>query len=1658
MKTSYLYIRNAVLKKTFFLVNQKNLVVIWVVLILGWSVNADAGKTIPKHKADRARHQKVSATASPSLVYAGPQTYTVGVPISPLTPASINVAPYGFAQDPVLLHQVLPLVALSDYGLVEDASGNLYMTNDKEVDKVAPDGTLTVIATGFNSLAEIALDASGNMYVADNGANLVIEIPAGGGTQTNIGTGINEPVGVVVDASGNVYVSEYANNDVKKIQAGTNTTTVFATGFSTPLGMALDAAGSLYVCDSGNNLIRKIRQDGGGTQTILCISGDVYTPAHVTIDHSGTLFVSAIDQQSFATSGQAFFYLLAGSTQPVFMTPSTGDLPFGITTDPWGNIYAAQGDGYGDNALIELTPAGGYFISSTLPTGLNFNGTTGTISGTPLVASPPTTYTITAYNISSDGDTSLTASATVNITVNTDTPPVVSYGSPQTYVINTPNTARPASTGGLISGVSYPAAAGTVGHGFNLPNGVAKSASGIVYVADRGTNTVKEITTGELGTTLILASGFNKPTGVAVDAAGDVYVADYGNNAVKKIPAGGGAVVTWGSGFSSPLGVAVDAAGNVYVADKGNNAVKRIATNGITTVSIGSGFNAPSGVAVDGAGNVYVADTGSGTIQEIPQGGTTHEVFSGFVNPFGVAVDASGNIFTVNEGDNTVYVNGHTGFAGSEFNSPEGICVDNAGNIYIADTGNNEIRTIAPLDGFFISSVLPAGMIFDSKLGIISGTPTALTAVTNYTVSAYNSAGSTTATFSAKVVNDGDVALLSNLSLSVGTLFPAFGNNTITYAASVGNANTSMTATPTATDASATIKVNGATVASGSPSAAIPLSVGANTLTTVVTATDGTTTNTYTVTVTRAPSSNATLAGIVLSSGTLSPAFSGGTTGYTATVNGATASITVKPTVADNTATVTVNGTAVTSGTASGAITLNLGANVITIVATAQDGSTTQTYTLTVTKLSNDATLTSITTSPSIPLVAISGPGYKNYTGSVPNTTVSVQIIPVTESASATVKVNGTTVATGAASQSIPLIAGDNVINTVVTAQDGTTDTYIITITRAPSSDANLGNLTISSGTLTPVFSTSTTSYTVAVSGSVSSITVTPTVADAATVKVNGTAVTSGTASGPITLSVGSNTISIVLTAQDGSTTKTYAITVTRAAASNIATLSKLTTSSGTLTPAFATATTSYTDVAHSVSSIAFRATTTDPLATETINGTAVPEGTVSYYVPLNAGVNNISIVVTAQDGVTKDTYTIAVTRLPEVATLSKLTVSSGTLSPAFATGTTSYTDVAHAVSSIAFRATTTDPLATETINGTAVPEGTVSFYTPLSVGVNNISIVVTAQDGVTMDTYTVAVTRLPEIATLSKLTVSSGTLSPVFAAATTSYTDVAHAVSSIAFRATTTDPLATETINGTAVPEGTVSFYTPLNVGSNTITIIVTAQDGVTTDTYTIAVTRLPEIATLSGLTISSGTLSPAFATATTSYTDNVANTISSIAFRATTTDASATETINGTAVPEGTVSFYVPLNVGANTITIIVTAQDGITTDTYTLAVTRVAPPGAKAVYQPVSVETTTETPRPENDGILVHQGVSPNGDGIDDFLQIDNITNYPDNRLAIMNRNSILVYEAKGYDNASRAFDGHSNKNGQMQLPGTYFYELDYVVDGIIKHKTGFLVLKY
>src|SRR6185437_5806856 len=188
---------------------------------------------------------------------------------------------------------------------------------------------------------------------------------------------------------------------------------------------------------------------------------------------------------------------------------------------------------------------------------------------------------------------------------------------------------------------------------------------------------------------------------------------------------------------------------------------------------------------------------------------------------------------------------------------------------------------------------------------------------------------------------------------------PTFDYTNTSYTSTVSVA--SIRVIPTAADPGASITVNGTAVASGAASDPISLTVGNNTVSIVVTAADGVGTQTYTIAVTRAPSTNDNLANLRVNGYTLSPSFNAAITSYTSTVPNTTASVKITPTTSDPAATVTVNGTTVTSGTASGAIALNVGDNTITTVVTAQDLTTTKTYTITVTRLlSNDANLSNL--------------------------------------------------------------------------------------------------------------------------------------------------------------------------------------------------------------------------------------------------------------------------------------------------------------------------------------------------------------------------------------------------------------------------------------------------------------------------------------------------------------------------------------------------------------------------------------------------------------------------------------------------------------------------------------------------------------------------
>ena len=309
------------------------------------------------------------------------------------------------------------------------------------------------------------------------------------------------------------------------------------------------------------------------------------------------------------------------------------------------------------------------------------------------------------------------------------------------------------------------------------------------------------------------------------------------------------------------------------------------------------------------------------------------------------------------------------------------------------------------------------------------------------------------------------------------------------------------------------------------------------------------------------------------------------------------------------------------------------------------------------------------------------------YTASVANTITHVKLTPTKAHTGASIKVGKgtslTAVTSGADSSAIALSVGSNAIKVEVTAQDGTTKrTYTVTVTRAAatqSTNANLSGLTAKSATsgtgtfstlaLSPsTFAAATTAYTASVANTITHVKLTPTKAHTgASIKVGKgtslTAVTSGTESSAIALSVGSNAIKVEVTAQDGTTKRTYTVTVTRAAAtqSTNANLSGLTAKSATsatgtfstlaLSPStFAAATTAYTaSVANTITHVKLTPTKAHTSASIKVGKgtslTAVNSGADSSAIPLSVGSNAIKVEVTAQDGATKRTYTVTVTR-----------------------------------------------------------------------------------------------------------------------------------------------------------------------------------------------------------------------------------------------------------------------------------------------------------------------------------------------------------------------------------------------------------------------------
>ncbi|HEY3839663.1 MAG TPA: putative Ig domain-containing protein, partial [Bryobacteraceae bacterium] len=650
-----------------------------------------------------------------------------------------------------------------------DLSGNLTRVAGNSRLGFSGDGAAATSAQLYNP-GGLAVDSGGNIYIADSGNNRIRKVTPSNGNigtiaglatagytgDTNAATGaqLNNPQGLAIDSSGNLYIADAGNHAIRKITAATGViTTIAGTGFpgnsgdgqtattaqlNGPQGVAVDTALNVYIADSNNHKIREVQNGIMSTiagNGIAGYSGDnglaktaqLNLPTQVAVDPGGVIYITDSNNQrvrKIVTSG-VITTVAGGGSGPV-------GIPSGIATDTGANLYVADSSG---SHILKFTPSGSITI----------------IAGTG-----------TRYNLGDGGNA--TAAQLV-------TPEGLAVSAQGIYIADKGEARiRKIQPGGTIT--SPPGATGigpagvAVDSGENLfiadtaGNQVLKVAPGGQITLIAGTGIPGAFGDGGLATVAQL----NQPSGVAVDASGNVYIADTVNNRIRKVTLATGIITTIAGssqGFggdnqiatsallNQPAGITLDTNGNIYIADTGNNRIREITTTGIITTVAGNGTNAwggdngaatqasissPHGVAVDGRFNIYIPDY-SGRVRKV----------------------ATSGIITTIAGSSTQGYSGDSGPALSgQLSTPWGITVDGSGYVYVSDPGAQAVRELSPATSTTLavqstslanaavgipyaqtvlasggtppytwtSSTLPPGLTLSSA-GSITGTPTA---------------------------------------------------------------------------------------------------------------------------------------------------------------------------------------------------------------------------------------------------------------------------------------------------------------------------------------------------------------------------------------------------------------------------------------------------------------------------------------------------------------------------------------------------------------------------------------------------------------------------------------------------------------------------------------------------------------------------------------------------------------------------------------------------------------------------------------------------------------------------------------------------------------------------------------------------------------------
>lgn len=273
------------------------------------------------------------------------------------------------------------------YGLATDAAGNVYVadSDNNKIRKITADGTVTTIAgTGiigsadgaaliaqFNYPHGLVLDATGNIYVADAGNNMIRKITPAGIVSTVAGNGkvglvngpaataeFNFPAGITLDQAGNLYVADGTNKCIRKITPDGIVSTFTESSFGFPEGIVTDNTGNLYVADAASNVIRKVTPNG----TVSTYAGSIpgyhdgaaadakfANPEGIAVDAAGNLYIGDLSNNAVRKITPAgLVSTIAGATTRGYLegqgTNARFSNPSGITVAPSGIVYLGDID------------------------------------------------------------------------------------------------------------------------------------------------------------------------------------------------------------------------------------------------------------------------------------------------------------------------------------------------------------------------------------------------------------------------------------------------------------------------------------------------------------------------------------------------------------------------------------------------------------------------------------------------------------------------------------------------------------------------------------------------------------------------------------------------------------------------------------------------------------------------------------------------------------------------------------------------------------------------------------------------------------------------------------------------------------------------------------------------------------------------------------------------------------------------------------------------------------------------------------------------------------------------------------------------------------------------------------------------------------------